>query len=132
MKSAGDSPGDTEESTVGVAPNPYPNPPDRHEGTVQAPWGEEEGDNGGSGTAQHHSNAAWEGFKRGREEFLKRHFDSFGSSADATNKTLEQNFDHFKSRDHESSKPFTNDHSNRKPEVVSTLLQKTHNLLGRY
>ena len=133
MKSASDdSPGDTEESTVGVAPDAYPDPPDRHEGTIQAPWGESDGDNGKDHTAQHHSNAVWDGFKQGREEFLKRHFDSFASSADATNKTLSEVSSHFKSGDHESSKPFSNDHSKHNPEVVSTLLQKTHSLLGRY
>lgn len=131
MKTAApsDPPGDLDRSTVGVNPNTYPDPPDRGKNTIDAPWGEEPDKE--ESDAQLHSNAAWDGFKRGREEFLARDFDNFKPSADATVQELSQRFDHFKSGDHESSKPFTNDHSKRTPEVVETVLDKTKRLLDR-
>lgn len=135
MKSAAPSeePGDDEKSTVGVNPDPYPDPPDRNEGNVDALWGEPDiKDADPAGTAQHHTNAAWDGFKKSRERFLERNFDSFEPSAENAQELLSQNLDHFKSGDHESGKPFTNEHSKRNPEVVETVLDKTKRLLNRY
>jgi hypothetical protein len=133
MKSAApETPGDDEESTVGVNPDPYPDPPDRDKGNDEAPWGEKDlppGDR--SGTAQHHTNAAWRGFKQSREKFLNRNFDAYTGSAKNSQDVLSQALDHFKSGDHESSKPFNNDHSKRNPEVVETVLDKTVRLLER-
>lgn len=126
------SPGDDGESTVGVNPDAYEDPPDRESGNVDALWGESDlppGDR--SGTAQHHTNAVWDEFKKSREKFLARNFNSYEPSAKNSRDVLKQNFDHFASGDHESSKPFTNEHSKRNPEVVDTVLTKTRRLLGR-
>lgn len=135
MKSAASekTPGDDEESTVGVNPDPYPDPKDRGQGNADAPWGESDlPPSDPSGTAQHHTNAAWTGFKKSREKFLQRHFTRFEASAENTNDILGQQLDHFKSGDHESSKPFSNDHSKRNPEVVETVLDKTKRLLDTF
>jgi len=119
----------TGQGVAGVNPSPYPDPPDREAGTVEALWGEEPSKK--SNNAQFHSNAVWDAFRRGREEFLKRDFANYEPSAAAAVRELSQNFDHFKSGDHESSKPFTNDHSKLRPEVVETVLDKTKRLLNR-
>ena len=131
MKTADDKhvPGDDDRSTVGVNPNQYPDPPDRDSGVATAPWGESDGVNGEAQTAQHHSNAAWDGFRKSREAFLKRHFDAFGPSAENSSAVLSQHLDHFKSGDHESGGPLNRGHSKRNPEVVETVLEKTRRLL---
>lgn len=121
-----------DDSVEGLNPDDYPNPPERAErdGTSEAMWGQHDSEKEDrSGTAQHHSNAVWDGFRQGRERFLERNFDSFGPSSKQTVEHLSEALDHFKSGDHESSKPFTNSHSKRLPEVVSTVLDKTKNLL---
>lgn len=131
-EAADESPGDDEDkSTVGVNPDPYADPATGAKGNVDARWGEEDGGTKGANTAQHHSNAAWDGFRASREKFLQKNFDSFGTSAENAQAVLGQNLEHFKSGDHESSKPFTNEHSKHNPEVVGTVLDKVKNILGR-
>lgn len=131
MKSAApddkNAPGDTDRTTVGVNPDPYPDPVDRGEGTTDALWGDK--DDGGRGTSEHFTNAAWRGFKQSREKFLEKNLDSFESSAEGARKTLAQNLDHFQSGDFEARKPFLKEHSDRQPEVVDTVLDKTVRLL---
>lgn len=125
------APGDTDRSTVGVNPDPYPDPASQVKGNVDALWGEEDGGTTNANTAQHHSNAAWDGFRASRERFLQHNFNSFGSGAENAQAVLSQNLEHFKDGDHESSKPFTNEHSKRNPEVVSTVLDKVRSTIGR-
>lgn len=133
MKSAApETPGDDEESTVGVNPDQYPDPPDREKGNEEAPWGEEDLPPGDpAGTAQHHTNAAWRGFRQSREKFLDRHFDAYSGSAQNAQDVLKQNLDHAKSGDFEASKPMTGEASKRQPAVADTTLDKTVRLLGR-
>lgn len=134
MKSAAtQSPGDDDESTVGVNPDQYPDPKDREDGNVDALWGNSDIASHGEGaTAQHHSNAALEEFMRGREKFLERHFTAYGPSAKNTKDVLSQHFKHGKSGEFEASKPMANGGSKRGPENKPTLLTKTKSLLGRY
>jgi hypothetical protein len=135
MKSAAPekTPGDDEESTVGVNPDQYPDPKDRERNNIDAPWGESDVKSSDpAGTAQHHSNAVWDGFKQSREKFLKRHFDSYDSSSDNAQDVLRQNFDHASKGDFEASKPMTGEASKRQPEVAETVLDKTKRLLGTY
>lgn len=134
LKTAGDGTTlETNRMVPGLAPDTYGNPPARkeREETADALWGQEDlGDDDRSGTAVHHSNSVWDGFRAGRERFLERNFDSFDASKAQALAELSAGFDHFKSGDHESSKPFTNEHSKRVPVVVESVLDKTKRVLG--
>jgi len=118
-------------AVTGLNPDPYAAPPLRKdlEGTDSALWGQEP-ESDGKATAQVHSNAVWDGFRAGRERFLERNFDSFKPSQEQTQALLSGQLEHFKSGDHESSTPFTRDHSKRRPVEVETVFDKTKRLLG--
>lgn len=130
-----DSPGDTEESTVGVQPDAYPDPSDQGqtgEGTIDASRGEKDiKPNDSAQTAQHHSNAVLDEFTRGRQKFLERHFDSYGSSTSANQKVMAQTLSHG-SGDYEASTAQIDSGSKRRPAAVETLVDKTKRVLDTY
>jgi hypothetical protein len=130
-----DSPGDTGESTVGVQPDAYPDPSDEGqtgEGTVDASWGQTDIKPGDPAqTAQHHSNAVLDEFRRGREEFLQRHFDAYGSSSKTNQKVMAQALSHG-SGDHESSTAMMDAGSKRSPAAVETVVDKTKRVLDAH
>lgn len=136
LKSAApeDSPGDEDESTVGVNPDQYPDPSDRPQANAHASWGEETSPHADSGksTEVHHSNAVLDGYKAGKETFLKRHFNSFSKSSKTDQALVGQHLDHAKSGDYEGSKPFQEAGSKRQPEHVETVLDKTKRILGTF
>jgi hypothetical protein len=115
----------------GLNPDPYADPATRkeREDTDNALWGQESAGTGNSGTEQVHSNAVWDGFRNGRERFLKCNFDAFEPSQAQSQELLGNNLEHFKSGDHESHTAFNRDHSDRKPEIPETVLEKTKRLL---
>ena len=125
-------PGDTEEKTVGVNPDPYPDP-DRAEENIDAPWGEKDiSSSDNCCTAQHHSNAVLGEFRKGREDFLNRYFAGKGASEKATKAQLAQHLDHAKSGDYESGRAMLREGSKRNPAVADTLLDKTKKELDTY
>lgn len=95
--------------------------------TAEALWGQEDGQ-APSLPAQHHSNAVLEERRRGREAFLKRHFESYGAARAQAEAQLGQSFDHVSSGDYESSN--TDGKSKRTLPVTETMFQKTKRLLG--
>ena len=135
-------PGDTEESVVGEQPDAYPDPSDegqKADHTINASWGEsptQKGDT--SDTAQSYSNAVLDEFVRGREEFLKRNFDSYGTSGDTNRKILGQSLEHAQKGNYDSSSAMYQDpadhtlSSKKFPAVADTLVDKTKKALDKY
>lgn len=133
MKSAEDNQLENNRQVPGMQPDAYPSPPAREEReeTADALWGQEPQEEAKhSRTGQMHSNAAWDGFRAGRERFLERNFSGFAPSRTQALSELSGSLEHFRSGDHESSKPFTNEHSNRNPEIVETVFERTKRVLG--
>lgn len=132
LKSAEDTTLEQGKQVPGMQPDAYPRPPTRevNESTADALWGQEPQEEAEhSRTGQMHSNAAWDGFRAGRERFLERNFSGFDPSRAQAVSELSANLKHFRSGDHESSKPFTNEHSSRNPGPVETLFDRTKRLL---
>lgn len=131
-----DGPGDTDESVEGFQADAYPTPSDdgqKEDGTTNASWGQSDiKPNDPAGTAVHHSNAVWDEFARGREKFLQRHFDAYGTSQDTNQAVLGQNLQHAKSGDYEASSAMVQEGSDRKPAVAETLVDKTKKVLDTY
>lgn len=133
LKTAGDTQLEVNEPKSGLNPDTYPNPPSRKERSESADalWGQETDDGAARNhTGQFHSNAAWDGFRQGRERFLERTFDGFEPSRDQAVKELSGHLDHFSSGNHESSKPFTNEHSKLRPRVAESVFDQTKRKLG--
>ncbi len=141
MGKSDDSPGDTEESTVGVQPDAHPDPSEegqKEEGTINARWGQEdhkpeEAKHG----PQHYSNAVLDEFVRGRENFLQRHFDTYGTSGDTNRKVLGQQLEHARTGDYDSSSAMYSEQSSsgsseKRPAAVDTVLDKTKRALNKY
>ncbi len=128
-----DSPGDTEESTVGVQPDAYPDPSDEGQtgdGTTDASWGQKDiKPSDPAQTAQHHSNAVLDEFRRGREEFLQRHFDAYGTSSKANQQVVGQALAHASSGDYEAGTAQISAASKRNPAAVETVVDKTRRVL---
>lgn len=108
LKTAADEPGDDDESTVGTMPQPDDEDQDRSEGDMDAPWGENP-----SPEVVQFSRQAFTKFREGREDLLKKHFDS-KSVADAADKALMgQQLDHAKSGDYETSSPLLSEQAKK-------------------
>jgi hypothetical protein len=130
-----DSPADTGESTTESQPDPYPNPPSEgqaEEGTTDARWGQEDGSQKDpSQSAQHHSNAVLDEFRRGREEFLQRHFNAYPASSKTNQKVVSQALSHG-SGDYGASTAMLDAGSKRSPAAVETVVDKTKRVLDQY
>jgi hypothetical protein len=119
-KEAAEAPGDDEETTVGVNPEPAP-VEDRSPGP-DAPWGEEAGSvQDGQQPSTHFSSAARREFIRGREELLDKLFDNNSKSTEQ--KVISQNF---KDKKYETSSPQLN-----KSSSVETLNEQVRRIAGR-
>lgn len=106
VKEGSDSPGDDEESTVGVNPDQQPDPEDRPKGNIDAPWGENDlPASASSGTPEHYSDAAYAGFIQSRQKILDELFDSKGPASKAEQALLGQQLQHAASGDYESRAP---------------------------
>jgi hypothetical protein len=104
VKEGSDSPGDDEESTVGVNPDQQPDPEERPKGDIDAPWGEN--DNPASEPkAEHYSDAAYQGFIQSRQNILDELFDSKGPASSAEQALLGQQLQHASSGDYETRAP---------------------------
>jgi len=133
LKTAASTQLENNEHVPGMQPDAYPDPPAREERyeTADALWGQEPQEEAThSRTGQMHSNAVWDGFRAGRERFLERNFGGFDPSRAQALSELSNGFEHFRAGDHESSKPFTNEHSRRNPGPVETVFEKTKRVLG--
>jgi len=117
-------PGDTEKSTVGVNPDQSADPEGRESGNIDAPWGEP-----GPENPQQHSNAVFNEFTRGREQFLERNFAGMRPSQQADQKLLEQNLSHAKGGDFDASSAMSSMGSKHQPPVADTLLDKAKKVL---
>jgi hypothetical protein len=94
---------DDNETTVGVNPEPYPEPEDRPKGDIDASWGEKDlPANAADGDAMHFSDAVADQVAESRQRILDRYFDSKGSADDNAKKTVGQLFE---TRSFESSAP---------------------------
>jgi hypothetical protein len=97
---------DEDKSTVGVNPDQQPDPEDRPKGDIDAPWGEKDlPANAEIGTAEHYSDAAYEGFIQSRQQMLDELFDSKGPAAKAEQALMGQQLQHAASGDYESRAP---------------------------
>jgi len=123
MKEGSDSPGDDEEKDPGHAPDQYPDPKDSEDRKAKDP---------ATGTAQHHSTGALAEFRRGREQFLKNHFDSYPNSRDTNQKVLSQMLDRAKKGDYDASTAMVLEGSKKNLPETGTLLSKTKRLLDEY
>ena len=104
VKQGSDSPGDEDESTVGVNPDQQPPPEDRPKGDIDAPWGEEDSP-GKKNSPVHFSDAAFQGFINSRQEMLDSLFDSKGPAQKAEGALLGQHLDVAAKGNFETSAP---------------------------
>lgn len=131
-----DSPGDTDEKMPGGQPDPYPDPSNKGQegkGTINAHWGDvDHKPDDPAQTSQHHTNAVLDEFARGREKFLQRYFDAYGTSGETSRKLVAQNLEHASSGDYETSAAMLRSGSKRTPAVSETVLEKTRRALDKY
>jgi hypothetical protein len=125
-----EAPGDNGRSTVGTNPDQYPKPEGRASGNIDALWGDPDmKPSDPTGTAVHHSNVVLEEFRRGREEFLNRHFYGKKPSQEADRKLLAGQLSHAATGDYEASHAMPQANANRRPVEAPTLLSRTKRLL---
>lgn len=104
VKQGSDSPGDDDESTVGVNPDQQPDPEDRPKGDMDAPWGEETSP-GKKNEPEQFSDAAMQGFINSRQEMLDSLFDSKGPAQKAEASLVGQQLAHGASGNFETKAP---------------------------
>lgn len=130
----GESPGDDNESTVGVNPpqTEEPTAEERGKGSIDASWGESAGDHKGD-HALHFSNEVVRQFRENREKMLDTLFDSKGPSEDAEQQLAGQHLRHVAEGDFESSAPMIKEKSKiQKTAGVQTLMERVRSLTGRH
>lgn len=137
-QSVTNSPGDDEESTVGTNPDLYPEPEDREENDIDAPWGEHDvSDRAEHADAVHFSDAFLDSFKQSRERMLSRLFDSKDPSDVSEQKGMSQYLSHAAKGKFQTSSPQLSSKAKLQPQdktssVNETLVNKVRRVAGRH
>jgi hypothetical protein len=119
------TPGDEDESTVGVNSGQQPKPQGRGENTIDAPWGDNPAPESSSNKVVHHSDATVQGFIQSRQQILDELFDSKKPAAKAEQALVGEQFEHGRTGEYESKSPLL-----EKGARDQTLSERVSGLLG--